>query len=557
MEHRSRLAKLTALREFQKCGMNADLRQAASAGPAAQDMKMQVEDIDNEPPTVVSPATLGVCLREVGGAWPEAPLRYGRVILSGGGSRGDTQPFMAMAVKFKKLGCAVLFGGPADAQQFAEEIGIEFFPSATSFQEELTTNPGWVATMKTGRLKLGEVVKHANSDEATEMTQKWLRFAKDWKPDLVVCHALQPRTVAAFHFGIKVPTIQMQFATVFTNLGRGMHGAPDMHCKCLNFCCGVLPLLVSAARAKEVTTKVDKALSEVVGLCPMKMEVEASGSRTKQQQGVLRPYIIAQPRLIGEVLYPIDELPDNIHYTGYMNFDTNEQLRMGKESNNSVFGDNEAIKGLEEFIAAGPEPIQFGFGSMSCGGDAAGRVMVSVCVGALKMAGRRAVIMEGWAGMSLEALRSAGDQALTDYAEKNCFFAKTAPHGWLFPRMALNVHHGGGGTTGSALSAGRPQVIVPTLGDQFCNGYAIERLGIGEMAPHWRHVTAAKLGKILIRVLGSPSACTRAEQVATKVRNEGDRSLEIIDAFWDEEVATGLWKKRTDALVAKWAPKCQ
>ncbi len=40
------------------------------------------------------------------------------------------------------------------------------------------------------------------------------------------------------------------------------------------------------------------------------------------------------------------------------------------------------------------------------------------------------------------------------------------PHKWLFPRCACVVHHGGAGTTGAGLLAGRPTAILPVFADQ-------------------------------------------------------------------------------------------
>ncbi|MFC4879206.1 glycosyltransferase [Microbulbifer halophilus] len=63
--------------------------------------------------------------------------------------------------------------------------------------------------------------------------------------------------------------------------------------------------------------------------------------------------------------------------------------------------------------------------------------------------GRRALIATGWGGLSREVVERAGDG--------NFFAIDAAPHDWLFPRVALAVHHGGAGTTAAALRAGIPQ----------------------------------------------------------------------------------------------------
>ena len=41
------------------------------------------------------------------------------------------------------------------------------------------------------------------------------------------------------------------------------------------------------------------------------------------------------------------------------------------------------------------------------------------------------------------------------------------PHSQVFPRCTVLIHHGGIGTTGQALIAGRPQLVV-TLGQAVC-----------------------------------------------------------------------------------------
>lgn len=57
--------------------------------------------------------------------------------------------------------------------------------------------------------------------------------------------------------------------------------------------------------------------------------------------------------------------------------------------------------------------------------------------------------------------------------------ASYAPHSLLFPHAAAIIHHGGIGTTGQALRSGRPQMVVPFMGDQFDHARRLERLGLG------------------------------------------------------------------------------
>jgi vancomycin aglycone glucosyltransferase len=52
-------------------------------------------------------------------------------------------------------------------------------------------------------------------------------------------------------------------------------------------------------------------------------------------------------------------------------------------------------------------------------------------------------------------------------------------HARLFPRLDLVVHHGGAGTTATALRAGIPQLIIPHIVDQFFHARRVAELGLG------------------------------------------------------------------------------
>lgn len=89
-------------------------------------------------------------------------------------------------------------------------------------------------------------------------------------------------------------------------------------------------------------------------------------------------------------------------------------------------------------------------------------------------------------------------------------------HVLLFPRVDLVVHHGGAGTTATALRAGVPQLIVPHIVDQFFHGRRIHELGLGPPP-----VPKAKLdAAALIDAFHQSRGCqSRARVVAAELRN--------------------------------------
>jgi sterol 3beta-glucosyltransferase len=118
-------------------------------------------------------------------------------------------------------------------------------------------------------------------------------------------------------------------------------------------------------------------------------------------------------------------------------------------------------KALADFLAAGEPPIYIGFGSM---GALGGPRLIAHAMEALR--GRRALFYPGW-----------GSIAATDLPA-NVHLLAEAPHGWLFPKTALVIHHGGAGTAHAAARAGVPSVVVPFAGDQFFWADRLHQAGV-------------------------------------------------------------------------------
>jgi len=157
---------------------------------------------------------------------------------------------------------------------------------------------------------------------------------------------------------------------------------------------------------------------------------------------------------------------------------------------------------LVNFLASGPPPVYVGFGSMT-GNDP--ERLTRVTLEALRLSGQRAVLLSGWAGLA------AGD------LPPNVLRLDSAPHGWLFPRMAAIVHHGGVGTTHEALRAGRPQVIVPFFGDQPFWADRVYALGVSPPPLHQEALTAEGLAAAIGAALTEVTLRQRAAAVGAQV----------------------------------------
>lgn len=157
---------------------------------------------------------------------------------------------------------------------------------------------------------------------------------------------------------------------------------------------------------------------------------------------------------------------------------------------------------LASFLGAGDPPLVFTLGSFAV--SSPGRFYEEAAA-VSRMLGRRAVLLTGQSG----APRLEGDTLFMGYA----------PHSAVFPQAAIIVHHGGIGTTGQALRAGRPQVIVPHFGDQFDNAVRVESAGVGVMVKRERF-ERIRLRDTLSDVLSDTKMADAAILAAEKIASE-------------------------------------
>ncbi|HBF29118.1 glycosyltransferase [Rhizobium sp.] len=161
---------------------------------------------------------------------------------------------------------------------------------------------------------------------------------------------------------------------------------------------------------------------------------------------------------------------------------------------------------LMRFLDAGPAPVYIGFGSMFHHDAASFTAMIRKAV---DDAGKRVVLATGWGGLNLEP--GAEQDKIMSIGH--------VPHDWLFPRMALAVHHGGAGTTHAATRAGIPSVVVPVFGDQPFWAGRLEKLGVAPPALPRETLTAVDLTKA-IKMADNPTMRRRAADVGRRLQAE-------------------------------------
>lgn len=174
---------------------------------------------------------------------------------------------------------------------------------------------------------------------------------------------------------------------------------------------------------------------------------------------------------------------------------------------------------LVAFINAGPPPVYVGFGSMKDASTA--NETLDIVSEAIKQVNQRAVVALGW-----NTLHGAVP------SPNHLFLVESAPHAWLFPRMAAVVHHGGAGTTAAGLMAGKPTIIIPHSADQPAWGKRVYELGVGSKPIPKKKLSVNALVAALQTAL-DPLVAVKAEELGRKLRTENgvEKAVKLIDSF--------------------------
>jgi UDP:flavonoid glycosyltransferase YjiC (YdhE family) len=391
------------------------------------------------------------------------------------GSRGDIQPCLALGLGLRGAGYEVRLAVPADFGDFVRGQGLECFPlrgdvqaimageTGREFMEKGGSNP--IASIRAIRRMIAPVIM-AMAEDALESCRG---------ADLLICLGVFGAFGQAIAEALGLPLLLIEptpllptreFPAASWPVQRNLGG---LH----NRLSGIAMLGV-------VWTWYRPFVKEFRSHLGLPKTSFAGFRRTLAATPMLGAY---SPALIP----PPADWPAGHETTGYCFLDPPPGWRPPAE--------------LEAFLEAGDPPVYIGFGSM------AGREperLAALALEALALSGLRGILARGWGGLSPGSL------------PEGVFLLESAPHGWLFPRMAAVAHHGGAGTTAEGLRAGVPSVILPFILDQAFWGARVAALGAGPAPIPRKRLSAEKLAEALklavsdARMRRSAADCGRA-----------------------------------------------
>ncbi|WP_323960963.1 glycosyltransferase [Arthrobacter sp. JZ12] len=371
-----------------------------------------------------------------------------KILLLTAGTRGDVEPFLALARAAVARGHSVRTAIPDNS---GVDVGgldtVSLRMDLAQFISEHGVSPGMAAK------EFRTAIRPAMSQLLSAAVEHIVEFA----PDVVVYHPkVLSAPIAAQRLGI--PSVLVETIPSFTATRE--FPAPFISRASLG------PLNRMTYRFADVATLMfRRELDQAVKDLP-------PAPRTKPRPDATM--IPISPQLLPR---PVD-WPDSVHLTGHWS----THPPAGEEAADSAENDQELLDFLD-----GGDFAYAGFGSMKAGDP---RALGTAIVEAARRNGLRVVAATGWGGIDVPPNLRSHDVLVRESVD----------HSLVLPRAAAAIHHGGAGTTHAVVRAGVPSVVVPFIADQPFWGYLLHQRDLGPEPVPYRKATTARLAHALAHI---------------------------------------------------------
>lgn len=394
-----------------------------------------------------------------------------RIAIETLGTRGDVQPYLALAKALQERGHIVQLAAPEQFAAMSELNRVPFAPLPGEFLALLDTQEGKAAISGGHGFSAGfKLLKQVRPLMRLLLDLEW-RAVKDFNPDIIVYH---PKSVGSPHMAqaLGVPHILASPLPGFTPtaafpspmLPYGSLGP-------LNWTSHLLAMRGADLLFGKILREWRRA---ALGL--------PSRFRFRPPNRTLYAY--------SKHVVPVPhDWAADVLVSGYWFLD---------EPNWTMPDD------LANFLAGGDRPVYIGFGSMP-GLDA--ETLADTAMAALAQTGKRGLLAIGGGALKVRTIPA------------HVHVIDSAPHGALFRHVSATVHHGGAGTTAASIRAGVPMTICPFFGDQPFWARRVVDLGIGPAPLNRKHLSVSQFAAALA-AMDDAEMIDRAGALGAEVQTE-------------------------------------
>lgn len=435
---------------------------------------------------------------------PAQPLKFTLLTI---GSRGDVQPYIALAKGLMKEGHSVRIASHAEFRPWVEKYGIEF--------AEIAGDPGELMKLMINH----GMFSYAFLKDAMTNFRGWIDelLTTSWKAcqgsDVLI---EAPSAMGGIHIAEALGIPYFRAMTMPWTRTRAYPHAfmvPDVKKGgAYNY---MTYVIFDNVFWKGISSQINKWRKNSLGLKKTNLD-------EMNQTKVPFMYNVSP-----SVMVPPVDFSDWIHVTGYWFLD---------EGNNDFEPPNELVKFIEKARTDKKKIVYIGFGSIVVPKP---KELTKAVIESVQTAGVRCVLSKGWSDRY-----GAKDNTVPEIElPSDIYQIKSAPHDWLFPKLDAAVHHGGSGTTGASLRAGLPTIIKPFFGDQLFYGSRVEELGVGISL---KKLNASNFSKALVEVTTNEKMIMKAKKLGENIRKEDGVMSAITVIYKEMAYAKSLIKKQSN-----------
>lgn len=388
-----------------------------------------------------------------------------KVLIPTMGTRGDIQPYIALAKKLKDSGYEPIIATHPCWEVLINQYEIQFYPIGPNIDIEYeaavirSKSKLWlIGAIKTMKFMFKIIEK--SSLEIKELCSS---------ADLVIVSHSQIGAAEAEALGIPYISVTLQ---------------PD-----------VIPMKKEEKGfIKALTTNIFTTFISPFMVGPYnRLRKNLGLKKVRTFDELLSPFLNLIP--ISPQVYPKNKLwEDRNQVVGYW-FSNEYEKYMPPKS-------------LVSFLNDGTPPIVIALGAMGFESNEE-KTKLDILVNSINNTGMRAII-QGFT-------RTLEGYPLPD----NIISVESIPHSWLFKQAYCVIHHGGFGTTASAIKAGVPSIVIPHVLDQYFWGNRVCELGIGTKPINSKDLNEKSLREAIVTLRENYSRISnRVKKLSEKVSEE-------------------------------------
>ena len=411
------------------------------------------------------------------------------------GSRGDVQPYIALAHGLQAEGYQVSLAAPENFKSFIEGYQVDFLPLYGNPHDLLKTKEG-KKIIQTGSTvefikymhKAVHAIRFPLEDSILEACQS---------ADFIIVNNVITFQVACVAEKLKIPFLILQLNPPIVPTGE--FPALDLNISWLKSpSFNKLTYEFLNWFAWQVYKKDINEWRQRLGLKKASQSmIKTFGDQKIPLIHSYCPHVIERPK----------DWDPQFHVSGYMYI---------KHENRLSNSEDLLHEGLKKWVLNGEKPVYFGFGSIPVPDP---QEIVRMVENLMQQLNMRAIICAGWSDFH-EA-----------HLNEHIRIIKSTNHDELFPLCSCAIVHGGAGTTAAVMRAGIPVIVCSMIADQPLWGKIIENLGVGTHLP-FQKMSEVELKKhIKMATSEKTKSAAKALGQKLKVENGVENAVAIIKKY--------------------------